>query len=65
MWERGEKTGIGWKERKKGAECAMRKEGKSNTWNGYSEMGGKERKERGEILNKDGRGIRKESPEDK
>jgi hypothetical protein len=40
-------------------------EGQSNTWNGYSEMGGRERKERGEILNKDGRGIRKESPEDK
>jgi hypothetical protein len=27
MWERGErKTGIGWKERKEGAECAMRRE---------------------------------------
>jgi hypothetical protein len=34
-------------------------------WNGYSEMGGRKRKERGEILNKDGREIRKESPEGK
>jgi hypothetical protein len=34
-------------------------------WNGCNEMRKRERTERGEILNKDGRGIRKESPEDK
>jgi hypothetical protein len=42
---RREKTGIGWKERKEGAECAMRKDTQLT-------------KERGEILNEDGREIR-------
>jgi hypothetical protein len=36
---RREETGIGWKERKEGVECAIRREGKG--------------KERGEILNED------------
>jgi hypothetical protein len=31
MWERGENSGIGRKERKEGAECAMRRERQSNT----------------------------------
>jgi hypothetical protein len=39
---RKEKTGIGWKERKEGAECAMRRE----------------RMEFAEILSEDGREIR-------
>jgi hypothetical protein len=38
-----EKRGIGWKRRKEGAECAMRRE-REHMWNGCSEMreGGKE-----------------------
>jgi hypothetical protein len=50
---RREKIGIGWKERKEGAECGMR-----SMWNGCSEMRERERKERREILNEDGREIR-------
>jgi hypothetical protein len=49
-----EKTGIGWKERKEGAECAREKETIKHMWNGCSEMREKERKERGKILNEDG-----------
>jgi hypothetical protein len=49
MWERREKTGIGRKKKKEGAECAMRRE---------REMREKERKEREEILNEDRRKIR-------
>jgi hypothetical protein len=55
---RREKTGIGWKERKEGAECDTRRETTEHTWNGCSEMRERERKERGEILNEDGREIR-------
>ncbi|CAH1377010.1 unnamed protein product [Tenebrio molitor] len=52
MRERGERkqVPIGWKERKEGAECAMRRE---QMWNGCSEMRERERKERGEIPNED------------
>jgi hypothetical protein len=43
--KRGERkeVGIGWKKRKEGAECAMRRE-REHMWNGCSEMreGGKE-----------------------
>jgi hypothetical protein len=47
---RREKTGIGSKERKEGAECAMRQ---------LSTCGmERERKERRKILNEDGRDIR-------
>jgi hypothetical protein len=51
-----EKTGIEWKERKKGAECATRRERQSGT----CAMNEREReeKERGEIRNEDGRGDR-------
>jgi hypothetical protein len=52
--KRREKTGIGWKERKEGGGCAMRRERER-----CSEMRGRERKERGEILNEDGREIRR------
>jgi hypothetical protein len=31
---RREKASIGWKDRKEGAECVMRKERQSNTWKG-------------------------------
>jgi hypothetical protein len=31
MWEEARETGIGWKERKEGAECAMRREKQSST----------------------------------
>jgi hypothetical protein len=57
---RREKTGIGWKERKEGAECAMKRERQLSTWNGCSEMRERERerKEREEILNDDGRETR-------
>jgi hypothetical protein len=57
---RREKTGIGWKERKGGGECAMKRERETteHMWNGCSEMRERERKERGEILNEDGREIR-------
>jgi hypothetical protein len=55
---RREKIGIGQKKRKEGAECAMwRKKQLSIMWNGFSEMREKERKERGEIWNEDGREI--------
>jgi hypothetical protein len=51
---RREKRGIGWKRRKEGAECAMRRE-REHMWNGCREMreGGKERWE-----NEDEREIR-------
>jgi hypothetical protein len=55
---RREKTSIGRKERKKGAECAMREKTMEHMWNGSSEMRDRERKERGEIQNEDGREIR-------
>jgi hypothetical protein len=57
---RGEKAGIVWKKRKKVAEYSKYKERKTieNMWNGCSEMRERERKERGEILNEDGREIR-------
>jgi hypothetical protein len=47
---RREKTGIGWKERKEGAECAMKREREriENTWNGCSEMREGERERNGE-----------------
>jgi hypothetical protein len=52
------KKSIGQKKRKEGAECAMRREKQlSIMWNGFSEMRERERKERGEILNEDGREI--------
>jgi hypothetical protein len=35
---RREKTRIGWKERKEGAECAMRRATIEQMWNGCSEM---------------------------
>jgi hypothetical protein len=54
---RSEKTGIGWKERKEGAECAMRRETIEHMWNGSSERKERERKEREEILTEDGREI--------
>jgi hypothetical protein len=44
-----EKTGVGWKERKEGAECAMKRERQLSTWNGCSEM--RERGERGRERN--------------
>jgi hypothetical protein len=52
---RTEKTGIGRKERKEGAECAMRRETIEHIWNGCREMKERERKERGEILKGKGR----------
>jgi hypothetical protein len=56
---RREKTGIGWKERKEGAECTMRGDRQSSTFGmECSEMREREGKERGEILNEDGREIR-------
>jgi hypothetical protein len=57
MRTKREKTGIRWKERKEGAECAMRRETIEHMWNGCSEMRESERKIRGEILNEDGRKI--------
>jgi hypothetical protein len=57
---RREKTRIGWKERKEGAECAMRRATIEQMWNGCSEMRERERKKRGEIQNEDGREIRNE-----
>jgi hypothetical protein len=46
------KTGIGWKERKGGTKCTMRRE--RDNWArvkyGCSEMRDREKKERGEIL---------------
>jgi hypothetical protein len=56
---RREKSRIGWKERKEGAECAMRRATIEQMWNGCSEMRERERKKRGEIQNEDGREIRK------
>jgi hypothetical protein len=41
---RRDKTGIGWKERKEGAECAMKRETIEHMWNGCSEMRERERK---------------------
>jgi hypothetical protein len=55
---RREKTGVGWNERKEGAECAMNRDRQLSTWNGCSEMRERERKEWGEILNEDGRETR-------
>jgi hypothetical protein len=52
---RTERTGIGRKERKEGAECAMRRETIEHIWNGCREMKERERKERGEILKGKGR----------
>jgi hypothetical protein len=53
-----EKIGTRQKKRKEGAEYAMRREKQlSIMWNGFSEMRERERKERGEILNEDGREI--------
>jgi hypothetical protein len=49
---RREKTGFRWKERKKGAECAMRRETIEHMLNGCSEMRERERegeKERGNV----------------
>jgi hypothetical protein len=45
---RREKTDIGWKERKEGAECAMKRERETieNMWNGCSEMSERKEKER-------------------
>jgi hypothetical protein len=65
--------GIGWKERKEGAERAMRRERQLSTimWKGCSEMRERERKERGEIRMKtegdkmDGRDIEKEGKDRK
>jgi hypothetical protein len=54
---RTEKTGIGRKERKEGAECAMRRKTIEHIWNGCREMKERERKERGEILKGKGRAI--------
>jgi hypothetical protein len=54
---RREKTGIGWKERKEGAECAMR-ERERDRQSSIRGMGERERKQQGEILNEDGREIR-------
>jgi hypothetical protein len=50
-------------ERKEGAECVMKRERERerdhwHMWNGSSEMRERERKERGEIPNEDGREIR-------
>jgi hypothetical protein len=52
---RAEKTGIGRKERKEGAECALRTKTIEHIWNGCKEMKERERKERGEILKGKGR----------
>jgi hypothetical protein len=52
-----EKTGIGWKEKKEGAKCDEERETIENMWNGWSEMGERERTERCEILGEDGRKI--------
>jgi hypothetical protein len=54
-----EKTGIGWKARKEGAECTMRRDRQSSTFGmECSEMREREGKERGEIQNENGREIR-------
>jgi hypothetical protein len=57
---RREKTGIRWKKRKEGTECATYEESEriEHLWNGYSEIREREKKERRENLNKDGREIR-------
>jgi hypothetical protein len=47
MRTKREKTGIRWKERKEGAECAMRRETIEHMWNGCSEMRESERKDTG------------------
>jgi hypothetical protein len=47
---RKEKTGIGWKAKKEGAECAMKRERQLSTWNGCSKMRERER-ERGRERN--------------
>jgi hypothetical protein len=52
---RREKTGVGWEERKEGAECAMRRKRQLSTCE--MEMRERERKQRGEILNEDEREI--------
>jgi hypothetical protein len=56
---RREKTGMGQKEGKEGAKCAMRRERETieHMWNGCSEMRERQRKERGETLDEDGREI--------
>jgi hypothetical protein len=54
-----EKTGIGWKERKEGAECAMRRERRQLSTCGLDVVKWeRDRMEFGEILNEDGREIR-------
>jgi hypothetical protein len=53
MWKRGER-GIGRKKRKEGAGCATRRERRLST---YGEMRETEEKERGKILNEDGREL--------
>jgi hypothetical protein len=55
-----EKTAIGWKERKEGAECAMKRERETieHMWNRCSKMREREGKQREEILNEDGQEIR-------
>jgi hypothetical protein len=56
--KRREKTDIGWKERKEGAECAMRRERQLSTCGmDVAKWRETERKERGEILNEGGREI--------
>jgi hypothetical protein len=55
MWERGERKQVWDERRRKKVKCAMWKEKQCNR---CSEMRQKERKERGEILNEDGREIR-------
>jgi hypothetical protein len=55
---RREKTDIGWKEKKQGAECAMRRERQLSTCGmDVVKRRETERKERGEILNEDEREI--------
>jgi hypothetical protein len=53
--KQGDKTSIGRKERKEGAECAMRRERQLSTSVMDIAKWGRERKERGKILNEDGR----------
>jgi hypothetical protein len=43
VWTRREKTGIGWKERKEGAECAMKRDTIEHVWNGCSEKRSEEK----------------------
>jgi hypothetical protein len=53
-----ERTSTGWRRRKEYAGCAVRRERRSSyMWRGCGEMREREEKERGEILNEDGREI--------